>query len=514
MVVDTKKENLCINTIVGKKETTVDVEGDIIIPDIKPDILNAINTSGNVCVYKKDIQDGKIKLDGSINLYVMYMPDGECDCVRGINTSLDFTEIIEIDILRAGMRTDEDISIKSIECRVLNGRKVNLKVSLHIKTKVYSSENVSLIQEIENGQDIQILNKTVQINSLLGEVTSNIYAKDNLHIDEMDNLAEILKTDFNIINKEIKVSYNKVLAKADLEVKIMYLTEDNRINTVKGQIPAMGFLDIQNVTEDNIFDVKYKMRNIVVKANSVEEHGVYVEAQLELNCCAYETKEINLIQDLYSTKENINFTQKKLNTMMGRKVQKNICNIDEQIQVPELGNNRIYDVGIMPHIFTQNIVNNKIVCEGEVRLNLLYEAENTVKMASKEINLSFNFEMPLDGENANNSMETNIEINKSDFILQGGGNVECKIELAVEMSLANVREINVIDEINKEEASFLGDYSMVIYFVKAGDSIWSIAKKFKSTVEDISKVNEIQDANRLTPGMQLFIPKYTCKKMA
>ena len=101
MVVDTKKENLCINQVIGKNQVTVNVEGDIIIPDIKPDILSAINTNGNVCVYKKDILDGKVRLDGSIDIYVMYMPDGENSSVRGLNTSLDFTEVIDIDEARA-----------------------------------------------------------------------------------------------------------------------------------------------------------------------------------------------------------------------------------------------------------------------------------------------------------------------------------------------------------------------------------------------------------------------------
>ena len=139
MVVDTKKENLCINQIVGKKETVVDVEGDIIIPDIKPDILNAVNTSGNVCIYKKDLLDGKVRLDGSINIYVMYVPDGEADSVRGINTSLDFTEVMDIDEARAGMSSEEEITLNSIECKVLNGRKINLKATLEIRARIFSN---------------------------------------------------------------------------------------------------------------------------------------------------------------------------------------------------------------------------------------------------------------------------------------------------------------------------------------------------------------------------------------
>ena len=53
MQIDVAKEKLCINKIVGQKNDCLIVEGDMIVPDIKPDILNTISTSGNVCIYKK-----------------------------------------------------------------------------------------------------------------------------------------------------------------------------------------------------------------------------------------------------------------------------------------------------------------------------------------------------------------------------------------------------------------------------------------------------------------------------
>jgi len=119
MVVETKKESLCINQIIAKKSQDVTIEGDVIIPDIKPDILNAINTNGTVCVYKKEIMDGKVRLDGSVNLYIMYLPDNETDTVRSINTSLDFTQIIDVEPAREDMTLEEDVIIKAIECKVL-----------------------------------------------------------------------------------------------------------------------------------------------------------------------------------------------------------------------------------------------------------------------------------------------------------------------------------------------------------------------------------------------------------
>ena len=59
-MIDALKENLCINRVVGNKTFQIIIEGDSIIPDTKPDILKAIAESGNVCVYKKEILDGKM----------------------------------------------------------------------------------------------------------------------------------------------------------------------------------------------------------------------------------------------------------------------------------------------------------------------------------------------------------------------------------------------------------------------------------------------------------------------
>lgn len=54
---------------------------------------------------------------------------------------------------------------------------------------------------------------------------------------------------------------------------------------------------------------------------------------------------------------------------------------------------------------------------------------------------------------------------------------------------------------------------MIIYFVKPGDTLWSIAKRFRSTIDDISRVNNIEDKNSIYPGQQLFIPKYVYTKV-
>ena len=332
------------------------IEEDFVVPDIKPDIINEVSTNGTVCIYKKEVMDGKIKIDGCINAYVIYLADDEQSQVRSINTNLDFSQTIDFKELKIGMTVQSNICIKSIECRVLNGRKVNVRAILDIDLKAYSNEELEFMKQVEGIKDIQLLNENFNINSLLGIGSTKVYAKDTVVIDNIDEIAEIMKVNVDIQNKETKISYNKVLIKADQIIKIMYLSLDNRICTKVTSIPIMGFVDMQDVNDENICDVDYEIKNILIKPNSAEEHSIYVEIENEVTCIAYQNKNLSIIQDLYSPSINLAYKQKMIKTMSQKSVIKDICLIREKQVIPEIGNNKIYDVEVRPYILSQNIV--------------------------------------------------------------------------------------------------------------------------------------------------------------
>ena len=304
-MIETSKENLKINKLIAEKKEIISVDGDMIVPDSKPDILNTICTSGVVSVYKKEIKDEKVRLDGNIDTYIMYMPDGVNDSVRGLNTSLDFSENINVPNCQEGMNAITEIKVKSIDCKVLNGRKIGIKATLEVYLKIYSNEDVEVINEVQNANNIQILKEDLKVNSLIGQGNTKISAKDNIPIDAMDNLAEILKCNINMVDKDIKTSYNKVLTKSEVEVKIIYLTEDNRINTITSRIPVVGFIDIPNVMDENTCDINYEIKNVIIKPNSQEEHSICVEVEIEVTCSVYEEKNLNLIQDMINKNLNV-----------------------------------------------------------------------------------------------------------------------------------------------------------------------------------------------------------------
>lgn len=508
MTIETAKDSLVLNQIISQKKDTFMVEDDCIVPDSKPDILNVISNSGIVCIYKKEILDGKIRIDGSVNVYVMYLADSEKNGVRSINTNLDFTQIIDMEKAKTDMQLDIKVTLKSLDCRVLNGRKIQMKAILEMDSKISSNETVEYIKEISNLRDIQFLNNDFQIHSLIGTGNTKVYAKDTLVIDEIDNLVEVMKIDLRIINRETKISYNKVLIKADLQAKVIYLTDDNRICLKESNIPIVGFIDLPNISEEHICDVKYEIKNIIVKPNNVEEHSIYTEVEIEVYCEAFENREVRMIQDLYSPTVNLNFNQRKVRVMQKRETKQQVCTIRDKQIISEIGEGKIYDVEVMPIIKEQNLFNNLIVYNGEIGLNFIFASNNNIGIDTKQITLPFNFSIDFEGISAESHIDTIIEIISQNFIVMPDKSIDMKIELNFTAISGKDSSISIIDEIETEESEKNCKYSMIIYFTKLGDTLWKIAKKFGSTIEDIARVNGIQDVDTLTVGKQLFIPRY------
>lgn len=512
MVVETEKENLCVNKLISEKKEIIFVEGDMIVPDSKPDILNTICTSGVISIYKKEVLDGKVRIDGNINAYVMYLSENSDERIRGLNPTLDFSENINMPNCMENMNLQMDSNIKSIECKVINGRKIGLKATVELQLKIYSNEETEVINNIPNNEDIRILKEDLKVNSLLGMEENKVYAKDNISIDNVDNLAEILKVNVKMCNQDIKVSYNKVLTKAEAEFRIMYLTEDNRINSVTAQIPVVGFVDIQNVTEENICDVNYQIQNLILKPNSTEEHSIYVEMEVCVCCMVYEEKNINLIQDLYSTCEKIDFNKKQVNTITDKCNRKDVKQIREKVNIQNMENKKIIDVDVVPTINKESKMNSSIMYEGEVAMNFILLNNEDMQVDTKMINLPFEYTVDNLSNTENINTNTRMEVKSQDFIVQDNGDVSCNIDLLMDTNSYKNTRLNIIDGIEDSGEREEQDYNIVMYIVKKDDTLWKIAKRFGTTVENIVRVNGIEDENKIFPNQKLYIPRYTKKQ--
>ena len=124
-----------------------EVSGDIIVPDIKPDIVSITTTNANTYIYKEEISTGKIRVDGNIDSYIIYISDsGE---TRSIQTTLDFVETINDEKAEENKRLLTGVKLEFLEAKVLNERKINITASLNIDYQIMEKENLSINMDFE-----------------------------------------------------------------------------------------------------------------------------------------------------------------------------------------------------------------------------------------------------------------------------------------------------------------------------------------------------------------------------
>ena len=433
-------------------------------------------------------------MDGNIDAFVIYLADnGE---TRSISITLNFSEFIEDSSILSGMKTKEKTTLLEIESKILNERKISVKAQIDVKAEMWEKEDIEFVNANDEMIDVQKLEERLEVKSCVGENISKASIKENIKANGESKIAEILKTNVNLCNLENKISYNKVLAKADANISILYLSEENNIEKLETTIPVMTFIDIQNVSDTNTCLAEYTIRNMLYKIDVKESLNVEVQIEYDVDCTVYENKEINVIQDMYSTKSEIVFNQKEALIMLANEEEKEIVKVEDKVLVENI--NSIYDVCFTP-VINNKIVNGDIInYEAEVLVDILFEADNRNGINFQRVNVPFVFRSKKEIESSDLIIETqNFGINNE--------YINCNLEINIRSQEMNMRKINIIDNIESKENSEEDEYKMIVYFVKKGDTIWSIAKKFKVYMENIIKLNNLENPDKINVGDRLYI---------
>lgn len=489
-----EKSKITINKKAVEKEKRVEILGDIIVPDIKPDIVNIINTNANSYVYKKEINESKVRLDGNIDTFVIYLADnGE---TRSIQTTLNFSEIIEDSQIITTMKAKEKVNLIEVESKILNERKISIRAEVLLKVEMWENEEVEFLNNIDEELDIQKLEEKLLVKSCVGENTNRTSIKENVKSNSEVRIAEILKTSVELCNLENKISYNKVLAKADANIRIVFLSEENKIEKIDALVPVMSFIEIPGIADTNVCETEYNIRNMLYKIDTKDMNSIEVQIEYEVMCTAFENKEIRIIQDMYSTKRNITFNKKEARIKLAAEEESRNIRIEERVLVEDISS--ICDINCTPIITNKTVNGDNINYEGEVCLDILFEADNRNGLNFQKVKIPFVFKSEIEIQS------TDLNIESKQFSVNNEY-VSCNMTISIRNSSINMKKINIIDNIESQEINEENEYKMIVYFVKKGDTIWNIAKRFKVYSKNILKANNLEENCKINVGDRLYI---------
>ncbi len=509
MIIETVNEKVKACKFVGHENITEVVEGDVIVPDIKPDILSLINVDGNVFISKKEVQDGKVNLNGSVDVFALYVADDEKASTKGINALLNFNESIDISGAKDGMLAIIKYKLIGIEHKVLNSRKISVKCSIEMDIKVIGEEEIEVTKEIVEPADIQFRKENICLSELIGAACQNADIKENVMVDDgKPPISEILKTKLNVINCGYKISYNKILVKADLRVNVVYVADNESmsIESFNTLIPIAGFIDINGVSDSNLISIDTSLNSAYIKPiyQDLKANGINVEVQIAICAKAYGEKTLEVLSDLYNPIYEMNIENQRINLKQNLDVKCEEIDLSQILNIPELNNSTLLDILVIPTVNEMKKNGNRTTIEGNANLEILYYDKEKKKIDVKKI------ELPYQKSFESNCEDINICVSNLEYELRDNGQLDFKILLKIVCDEVNNLDLNLITKIEQTEIKNIPVASLVIYYVQPGDTLWKIAKQFKTTVELIKSSNNLKD-DLIYPGEQLVMPKVVNK---
>ena len=143
----------------------------------------------------------------------------------------------------------------------------------------------------------------------------------------------------------------------------------------------------------------------------------------------------------------------------------------------------------------------------------MYESTEVTRIDKKEFKFPINYELNILEGMSEENLDIMVDVEKYEISSQTD-NIQINIDLNISTKMFKTIELNIIEDLEEKELEDKEEYSIIVYFVKAGDTLWNIAKKFRSTVENIKQINNIEDEDKLAINQQLFIPRYVEKVKA
>ena len=152
--------------------------------------------------------------------------------------------------------------------------------------------------------------------------------------------------------------------------------------------------------------------------------------------------------------------------------------------------------------------NGKCRIEGIVSTNTVYEAEEgEMGFSSFAENLPFRTLIDIPGIREGMSVDFSCGMKDIWFDRMNSRQVEFNCTIFVSVYAWKVEEYDFIDKvcyIEREDEAEDGA-GMVVYVTRPGDTQWSIAKEFRTTVQELQLINGLGEGDSVESGKKLLI---------
>ncbi len=516
MSVSLKKETLHLNEAVCTKYDRAMIEGDLIVPDVKPDIAKILLLDGDVFITDKSISGSCAAVSGELKINILYLADGERRRVNSMSASLPFRHTVDALCGAENPTVSAEAETESMSFSLINSRKINVRAAAGINLKLTAPQSVELAAELGGVEPIEILKKNVRILNSACDGERTITVTDQIELPAgKPPIGEVLKASASVIPRGIHMLENQAAVSGDVKTVVLYVAadEEESLQFFETAIPFEEIVPLAGANDSIDGEADYRGGDVyfsVMEDSDGDRRIIGLEVSVGVSIRGSETLSVNAVCDAYALRGEAVCTRKAfraehiIDKITEHLTQKDDAELPEYL--PEIS--QVFDCVANPHVESVKIEDGKIIVGGTVLINLLYMSDDeNMPVADFAHTSSFTqiFDTPSMEQGA--VCDARVETEHINYKLTGAHGVELRYVIGITVKLITESGLSAVDEIEWDENAEMPEMpSMVIYFVRGGDTLWDIAKRYRTTVENILAHNNVDEDN-LQIGQRLFVIK-------
>lgn len=511
------KKNVHMNKLKCKTDIQLTFDDDFNVPDIKPDIYKIIKEQSEIHISEAKASNGKIMMRGALRFNILYLSEDDMPSLHNMMGEIMFEELVNMDNI-----SDQDIvevkwDIEDLNTSLINSRKISVKSIVCFTFYIEDIYDEETAVALEGDESVQYQNKRIDITQLAVNKKDTLRIKDEVILpSSKPNIFELLYYDMTLRNTEERFLHDKMNIKGEIGIFLLYVgEEDNVIQYYESEVPFSEVIDCSGCTEDMIPDVDIRIqgKEMEIRPDSDgEERNLGIELVLDLFIKGYEDEEIEILKDMYSTnKELIKIPgEAQYERLLVKNHSKN--RVVDQVR---LGSNepRILQINnASGSIKVDDIIlaENGVEVNGIIETQILYLTDDDrIPVNSLRSVIPFTQMIEARGINEKSRYQVKPSIEQISVTMLDSEEIEIKATVNLSIIVFDSIVEPIITDMRVEEIdlnTLQNMPSIIGYIVKAGDTLWKIAKKYYTTVDTLREMNDIVKED-VIPGDKILILK-------
>lgn len=501
----------------AKARSQITIGEDYSVPDGKPDIASILQKKSEFLVEEVHTEKGKLKIRGMLKVWVLYLAERSGQIADCLEVEFPFDEILYMEGAANGDNLRVDWNIDELRVGIVHPGKLSVRALVTLLANVMGSESHLVTENIENQPAVHVQIEGFSMTEPVIERKDSYRVRDEVLLPvNKPNVGKLLWKDVQVRGLELRMQEGRIALKGEALLLIVYESqeEQGQLQWLEQSVPFQGTLDVTGMTPEmfGIMDVEISHQDLELKQDyDGEMRMLQLELVLDIHMHIYEERICHVLKDAYSTKEQLELQKEEIHYEKLRMCNQTKCRISGKESQNEEG--KILQIlGHQARLLgkSSKMTEQGILQEGTLQVQMLYVTDSEqYPFGTTTMEIPYSHLIEVLGMQKEDQWKVTESIEQISIGMTDAQQLEVRgillfhVCVMEQCCLQNITAVTAgaydLEEYKKRPG-------MVIHFVQPKETLWSIAKNQRCTMEEIKKLNELT-ADEIVPGQKLLLLK-------